>query len=97
MNPAIMNSQFIQVALPIIVTFIGAAWLNNRGIDGVGKRLDDFKGEMNRRFDEVNRRFDQVNLRFDRMDTRIDTLTGKVVDIHNRVIRIEDKLGIVPR
>ncbi len=30
------------------------------------ERLDDFRGEVNRRFDEVDRRFEEVDRRFDK-------------------------------
>ena len=36
-----LNQPFFQVALPLIITIIIAAWVNNKGIDGVHKRLDD--------------------------------------------------------
>lgn len=36
------------------------------------ERLDDFRGDVNRRFDEVDRRFDQVDQRFDKVDKRFD-------------------------
>ena len=42
------------------------------------QRLDDFRAEVNRRFDEADRRFDDVNKRmnagFDRLDNRLDGL-----------------------
>ena len=41
-----------------MITFIAAAWLN-------GKRLDDFKADINRRFEEVNTRFDCVKRRLE--------------------------------
>jgi hypothetical protein len=37
----LLNQPFFQVALPLIITIIIAAWVNNKGIDGVHKRLDD--------------------------------------------------------
>lgn len=42
------------------------------------ERLDDFRGEVNRRFDEAERRtdkrFDQVDKRLDRLGSRFDDL-----------------------
>lgn len=38
------------------------------------ERLDDLKGDMNRRFDEVDRRFDEVDKRFDRVEGDIREL-----------------------
>lgn len=53
------------------------------------ERLDDFRAETGRRFDEVDRRFDEVDRRFEglerrmeagfhRVDHRIDDLTREV-------------------
>ncbi len=36
------------------------------------ERLDDFRGEVNRRFDEVYRRFDETDRRIDETNRRID-------------------------
>ena len=47
MNPAILNSQFVQVALPIVLTIFIAAWMNGRTMDVIGKRIDD----LNKRID----------------------------------------------
>ena len=35
------------------------------------ERLDDFRGDVNRRFDEVDRRFEEVGRRFDRVEADI--------------------------
>jgi|HubBroStandDraft_4_1064222.scaffolds.fasta_scaffold461204_2 hypothetical protein len=32
---------FLTTALPIMFTVLIAAWMNNKGIDGIHKRLDD--------------------------------------------------------
>lgn len=53
-------------------------------------RLDDFRAETARRFDEVDRRFDKVegeikdlrvetHLRFDRIESRIDALQRTII------------------
>ena len=45
MNPvAILNTQFI----PAILTLGLGAWLNGKGIDAVGKRIDDVRGDKRR-------------------------------------------------
>jgi len=36
------------------------------------ERLDDFRGELNRRFDEVYRRFDQTDRRIDGTNQRME-------------------------
>ncbi len=56
------------------------------------ERLDDFRDEVNRRFDDVDKRFDQVdaefrdlrlemNTRFDRLDARFDGLQRTMLQI----------------
>jgi hypothetical protein len=42
------------------------------------ERLDDFRGEVNRRFDEVDRRFDKVDQRFDKVDQRFDKVEAEI-------------------
>ena len=38
------------------------------------ERLDDFRGDVDRRFDEVNRRFDKVDTELNRINDRLDGL-----------------------
>lgn len=38
------------------------------------ERLVDFRGEVNRRFDDVNRRFDKVDTELNRVNDRLDGL-----------------------
>jgi hypothetical protein len=38
------------------------------------ERLDDFRGEVNRRFEDVNRRFDKVDTELNRVNDRFDGL-----------------------
>jgi len=41
MNPAILQSSFVQTALPIMFTILVAAWMNSRSSDTVNRRFDD--------------------------------------------------------
>ena len=89
MNPVvILNTPFVQVALPIMITFIAAAWLN-------GKRLDDFRADINRRFDEmrsgINRRFDEVNSRFDSVERRLEMIQASTHEADLRITRLESR------
>jgi len=64
MNPvAILNTQFVQIALPLMVTFIAAGWFN-------GKRIDD----INRRLDEIIKRLDRIEALLSDHDSRIARL-----------------------
>jgi hypothetical protein len=41
-------------------------------------RLDDFRGEVDRRFNEVYRRFDEVDKRFDKVEGEIGELRSEM-------------------
>jgi hypothetical protein len=41
-------------------------------------RLDDFRSEVDRRFDEVYRRFDEVDRRFDKVEGEIRELRSEM-------------------
>jgi tetrahydromethanopterin S-methyltransferase subunit G len=42
------------------------------------ERLDDFRAEANRHFDEVARRFEDVDRRFEDVDRRFDRVEGRI-------------------
>jgi hypothetical protein len=42
------------------------------------ERLDDFRGEVNRGFDEVDRRFDKVDRRFDKVESEVNRRFSEV-------------------
>jgi hypothetical protein len=48
MNPALLQNQFVQVALPIMFTVLIAAWMNGKGLDGVKGRLDGIVARLGR-------------------------------------------------
>ncbi len=98
MNPAILNTPFVQVALPIMVTFIAAAWLN-------GKRFDDFKGDTNRRFDDLTRDMNQrfsdfsreMDQRFDEIIRRLDRIGTLLADHDQRITWLQERTSPVAR
>lgn len=55
-----INQPFFQVALPLMVTILiaafTAAWSSNKRIDELSRRLDD----TNRRLDNIERRLDRL-------------------------------------
>lgn len=59
------------------------------------ERLDDFRGEVNRRFDEVDRRFDVVDRRFDEVHHRFERVEGEIHDLRGEVreLRVGMKAG----
>jgi hypothetical protein len=49
------------------------------------ERLDDFRGDVGRRFDEVDRRFDKVDKRFDKIDVELHRINDRL-DAMNKAI-----------
>jgi uncharacterized coiled-coil DUF342 family protein len=45
------------------------------------ERMDDFRDEVNRRFEEVDRRFDAVDRRFDAVDRRLESLDNRLASL----------------
>lgn len=50
------------------------------------ERLDDFRGEVNRRFDEVDRRFGEVDKRFDKVDRELNRVNDRLDGLHKVLI-----------
>jgi len=48
-------------------------------------RLDAFRGETQRRFDEVDRRFDEVDRRFGEVDKRFDKVESEVRELRGEM------------
>ncbi len=49
------------------------------------ERLDDFREDVGRRFDEVDRRFDEVDRRFDKVDERFDKVDERFDKVNARM------------
>lgn len=54
----ILELPFVQVALPIMVTFLAAIFYSN-------KRLDDLRSDFNRRFDDIIKRLDRIEAKLE--------------------------------
>jgi hypothetical protein len=50
------------------------------------ERLDDFRGEVNRRFDEVDRRFGEVDKRFDKVDRELNRVNDRLDGLHKLMV-----------
>jgi len=48
-------------------------------------RLDEFKENVNHRFDEVDKRFDRVDKRFDQVDKRLDRIEGDMKELRQTI------------
>lgn len=75
---AFFDLPFVQIALPIVITFVVAAWNQN-------KRIDDLRADMNHRLDDTHRRLDEIIKRLDRIETKLD-------NHENRIVRLEAPL-----
>ncbi len=64
-------------------------------------RLDDFRADVGRRFDEVDRRFDKVDKRFGKVDERFDKVDRRFDETNQRMdagfARIDDRLDALHR
>jgi hypothetical protein len=49
------------------------------------ERLDDFKENVNQRFDQVDKRFDQVDKRFEQVDKRFEQVDMRLASIDARL------------
>ena len=59
-----------------------------------GGRLDEFKENVNRRFDEVDRRFNEVDKRFDQVDKRLDRMDGDFRELRQAVNQLHNTMVI---
>ena len=50
------------------------------------ERLDDFRADVGRRFDEVDRRFDEVDRRFDRVDHELHRVNDRLDGLSKAVV-----------
>jgi hypothetical protein len=76
------QQPFVQVALPIIMTFAIATWYQSKGVDDLGKRIDDLRDTMGHRFDAVERRLERIeNLVTDHAH-RITVLEERTSPLH---------------
>jgi hypothetical protein len=84
MNPvAVLNTQFVQVALPLMLTLSIAAWWNNKRVDDLRGDMKDLKGDMKDLKGDMNRRFD-----------RIEALLS---DHGERIVKLEERTSPLTR
>jgi hypothetical protein len=78
MNPvAVLNTQFVQVALPLMLTLSIAAWWNNKRVDDLRGDMKDLKGDMNRRFDRIEALLSDHGERIVKLEERTSPLTRR--------------------
>lgn len=86
MNSA-LQSPFVQIALPIIVTLAIAAFVNNKAFDGVHKGFDGIYKAL----DGVYKAIDGTNRRLDDIVARLGRIEVKLEDHADRIARLEER------
>ena len=85
-----INQPFFQVALPLMVTILiaafTAAWSSNKRIDELSRRLDD-----------TNRRIDETNRRLDRLDSTLQDVMKALMAIDHRLTVLEERSSALVR
>jgi hypothetical protein len=66
-------APFTQVALPIVLTILIAAWINSKGLDGVNKRIDDIAARLGR----IEDRLLGIEARLTGVERKVDALEVK--------------------
>jgi hypothetical protein len=56
------------------------------------ERLDDFRGEVNRRFDAVDQRFEAVDRRFDAVDRRFEHIENRLDEINRAILEMNQTM-----
>jgi hypothetical protein len=92
-----VNSQFVQIALPIVITLIVAVFAQiltqNRAFDLLGKRIEDVGTRIDGLDRSLNKRIDNMAdvLRAE-MAKNHSELLAKLADVDNRLERRIEKL-----
>jgi 23S rRNA C2498 (ribose-2'-O)-methylase RlmM len=81
MNP-LLQSQFMRVALPIMVTLVATVWISSWSQN---KRFDDLRDDMNRRFDEVNARLERIERKLDNHEERMVRVEERTSPVARRL------------
>jgi len=71
-------------------------------IDKVDEKLEDFKKEVNykfdivfEKFDEVDQKFDKVDQKFDKVDQRFDEVDQRFDEVDQRFDEVTDELHVI--
>ncbi|PIZ44363.1 hypothetical protein COY31_02700 [Candidatus Wolfebacteria bacterium CG_4_10_14_0_2_um_filter_39_18] len=71
-------------------------------IDKVDEKLEDFKKEVNykfdivfEKFDEVDQKFDKVDQKFDEVDQRFDEVDQRFDEVDQRFDEVTDELHVI--
>ena len=74
----------IQITLPLLVGLFIAAWLQNRAIDQLSKRIDDVRDGLGKRIDDVLTELREIRAELKTMNTRIIRLEERIPPLIHR-------------
>ena len=75
--------QAITIIASIVVGVGGIVIYVNRQTN---KRIDDFRNDVNRRFEAIDKRFEAVDRRFEAVDRRFEEIRADIRLILNKLI-----------
>ena len=75
--------QTITIIVSIVVGVGGIVIYVNRQTN---KRIDDFRNDVNRRFEAVDKRFEAIDRRFEAVDRRFEEIRADIRLILNKLI-----------
>ena len=84
MNPALLQSPSVRVALPIIVTIIVAAMVNSKSFDTMNRRLDDLRSDITNRLDSIDARLGRIKTMVSDHGAKIATLEERTSPLRGR-------------
>ena len=64
-------------------------------IDKVDEKLEDFKKEVNYKFDIVFEKFDEVDQKFDKVDQKFDEVDQRFDEVDQRFDEVTDELHVI--
>ena len=84
--------QAITIIVSIVVGVGGIVIYVNRQTN---KRIDDFRNDVNRRFEAVDRQFEAVDRRFDAVDKRFDAVDRRFDAVDRRFDEIRADIRLI--
>jgi len=92
----------ISITVPMVLGFIGVIFSVVSSSNASNHRIDDFRSDVYRRFDEVDkhftevdRRFDEVDKHFTEVDRRFDEVGQQIAEIKANVKEQNTEIGIL--
>ena len=94
------NAQFREFGAKLSAVNESVTLLRQTGdgrFEQVDQKIDDFKAETLRRFEQVDKRFDQVDQRFDQIDKRFDQVDQRFEQVDKRFDHIDKRFDQIDK